>query len=225
MSEVPDTTNDIWETMWTQRAIRYFRPDPIPEDVVRKLIEAATRAPNGQNRQAWAFMVVQDAELRKRIGDEVAVKIGQQPAFKVRVDTGAKSDDRTTRLMMAGGRNLADNLASAPLFILPCIVGPHVPGMDRLLLGSSAYLATQNVMLAARALGLGTVMTIFHVNIMESLREWLELPEDITPVALIPVGYTDAKFGPVKREPIENVTHWDRWGLGPDGTPLARPVG
>jgi nitroreductase len=205
------TTDDIWEAMWTQRAIRYFRPEPVPDELLRKVIEAGTRAPNGTNQQRWAFMVVRDEGLRQKIGDHVARAIGEEPAFQARVDAGIASDDRSTRLMMSGGKHLAANLASAPALIFPCVVGPHPEGMDRMLFGSSIYLAAQNIMLAARAKGLGTVMTIFQLRMIAELREWLGIPENVTPVALIPIGWPDANFGPVKREPVEDVLHWDRW--------------
>ncbi len=114
--------------------------------------------------------------------------------------------------MMSGGKHLADHLDDAPVFVLPCVIGSQPAQMDRILLGSAIYLATQNLMLAARGLGLGTVMTIFHNSMLAELREWLDVPETVTPVALIPLGWPDANFGPVKREPVESVTHWDRWG-------------
>jgi nitroreductase len=210
--ESPATNDSLWGTMSTQRAIRYFRPDPIPDDVLWKVLDHTICAPNGQNRQAWSFVLVRDGALRKRIGEHVARTIGLQPAFKERVESGMRSPDRSTRLMMTGGKHLADHLDDAPVLVLPCIRGPFPEGMDRILFGSAIYLATQNLMLAARGMGLGTVMTSFQAGMLSELREWLELPEDVLPVALIPMGYPDAKFGPLKRDPAENVTHWDRWG-------------
>jgi nitroreductase len=209
---VADGTNDLWEAMSTQRAIRYFKPDPIPDEVLWKVLEHASRAPNGQNRQGWAFVVAKDADVRKRIAGAVAQKIGQEPAFKERVESGSRSEDRSTRLMMAGGKHLADHLDDAPVLVLPCAIGPYPRGIDRLMIGSSIYPAVQNLMLAARGAGLGTVITGFQGAIAGELREWMALPEEVIPVALIPMGYPDAKFGPVKRAPIESVTHWDRWG-------------
>ena len=198
--------------MRTQRAIRYFKPEPVPDEVLWKVMDHAIRAPNGTNRQSWAFVVIRDEELRKRIAAHVALTVGQNPAFKRRVESGMESPDRSTRLMMRGGKHLADHLDDAPVFVLPCVIGPYPEGMDRLLFGSAIYLATQNIMLAARGAGLGTVMTSFHGGMLAELREWLDIPEEVTPVALIPMGWPDAKFGPVKRDPVETVTHWDRWG-------------
>ena len=208
----PDGTDDLWEAMATQRAIRYFRPEPIPEEILWKVLDHTICAPNGQNRQGWGFILVRDEGLRQRIGALVAQVIGQNPAFRDRVERGSQSSDRSTRLMMSGGKHIADHLDDAPVFVLPCVIGSQPPEMDRILLGSAIYLATQNLMLAARGLGLGTVMTSFQNSILAELREWLEIPETVTPVALIPMGCPAAKFGRVKRDPVETVTHWDRWG-------------
>jgi nitroreductase len=205
-------TDNLWEAMSTQRAIRYFKPDPISDEVLWKVLDHTLCAPNGQNRQGWAFLVVREAGLRKRIAEQVALKIGQEPAFKHRVESGMQSSDRSRRLMMAGGKHIADHLDDAPVFVIPCAMGPYPDGIDRLLIGSSIYPAVQNLMLAARGAGLGTVITGFHGAIAAELREWLEIPEQAIPVALIPMGYPDAKFGPVVREPAEESTHWDRWG-------------
>lgn len=206
-------TDDIWEAMSTQRAIRYFNPDPIPDEILWKVLDHASRAPNGQNRQGWSFVVVRDDQLRRRIAAAVAQKIGQEPAFRARVENGMRSPDRSTRLMMTGGKHLADHLDDAPVFVLPCAMGPYPSQIDRLLIGSSIFPAVQNLMLAARAAGLGTVITGFQAAIMSDLREWLTLPEEAIPVALIPLGWPAVRFGPVKREPIESVTHWDHWGV------------
>ncbi|MEO6397650.1 MAG: nitroreductase family protein, partial [Tepidiformaceae bacterium] len=86
------------------------------------------------------------------------------------------------------------------------------PAPRGLLAGSSIYLAVQNLLLTARGLGLGTVMTTFQSAMVEDLTGWLKLPPDTVPVALIPLGYPAVKFGPVKREPTEEVTHWETWG-------------
>lgn len=207
-----DATDNLWVAMSTQRAIRYFRPEPVPDEVLWKVLDHTICAPNGQNRQGWAFIVIRDEVLRKKIGSLVATVIGQNPAFRERVERGSQSSDRSTRLMMSGGKHLADHLDEAPVLLLPCVIGTEPPGMDRILMGSAVYLATQNLMLAARGMGLGTVMTSFQNSIMAELREWLEIPAHVTPVALIPLGWPAAKFGPVKRDPAETVAHWDRWG-------------
>lgn len=212
MTGTREGTNDLWEAMYTQRAIRYFKPDPVPEETLWKVIEAATRAPSGSNTQPWGFVVVQDAAMRKRIGDALREGFMANEQMKAYVESGRTSGDRTLKLMMGGVTNIIEHLDSAPVFVFPCLVGATSPAPQGLLAGSSIYQAVQNLMLAARGLGLGTVMTTFQAGIRTQLTAWLSLPEAAVPAALIPMGYPDANFGPVKRKPVEEVTHWERWG-------------
>lgn len=205
-------TSDLWEAMYTQRAIRYFKPDPVPRELIWKVIEAATRAPSGSNLQPWGFVVLEEAESRKRIADRLRETFAANEGIRTMIETGTKSGDRTARLMMGGVENIFMRFDSAPVFIIPCLHNVASPARDGLLAGSSIYQAVQNLMLAARALGLGTVMTTFQAGMAKELREWLSLPEDSVATALIPMGYPAAKFGPLKRKPVETVTHWERWG-------------
>ena len=199
------TTSDIWETLYTQRAIRAWKTDPVPEELIWKVIEAGTKAPSGTNTQPWGFVVIQDDAIRQAISDQLheGLKGNEQ---------GSQSADKTTRLMLKGAQRLFTNLASAPVFIIPCLYQVSSPAPEGLLSGSSIYGAVQNMLLAARALGLGTVMTTFQMAAEQILRERCNLPDDATPVALIPMGYPDAKFGPTTRKPVETVTHWEQWG-------------
>ena len=205
-------TNDLWEALSTQRAIRYFKPDPVPQELIWKVIEAGTRAPSGSNMQPWGFVVVQDAANRKRIADQLRTQFGSNPTMKAYVEQGKNSGDKTARLMMTGVSNIVDQLDSAPVFIIPCLHNVASPARDGLLAGSSIYQAVQNMLVAARGLGLGTLMSTFQAGMAKELTEWLQLPPDTVPVALIPMGYPAANFGPVKRKPVEEVTHWETWG-------------
>jgi nitroreductase len=206
-------TTDLWEAMFTQRAIRYFKPDPVPADVIRKIIEAATQAPSGSNLQPWGFVVIQDAAMRKRIADKLREGFGANPQMKAYVDSGKASADKSTRLMMGGVSNIVEHLDSAPVLIIPCLHSVQSLAPDGLLAGSSIYQAVQNLMLAARGLGLGTLMSTFQQGMLKELSEWLKLPgEGTRPVALIPMGYPAVNFGPLKRKPVEEVLHWETWG-------------
>jgi nitroreductase len=201
-------SDNFFDVLYTQRAIRYFRTDPVPRDLLLKVIEAGTKAPSGSNRQPWAFLVVDDAPTREEISrllKEHLVEDGQMREYFTR---GAESGDRTERLMMSGALALAENLAKAPALILPCLY----PKSEGLMAGSSIYPAVQNILLAARALGLGTVLTTFNARIEPALRTLLAIPDEARPVALIPIGYPEAKFGPTRRKPAREVTFWGRWG-------------
>ena len=205
------TTSDIWETLYTQRAIRAWKTDPVPEELIWKAIEAGTKAPSGTNTQPWGFVVIQDDAIRQAISDQLHEGLKGNEGLQQMLEQGSQSADKTTRLMLKGAQRLFTNLASAPVFIIPCLYQVSSPAPEGLLSGSSIYGAVQNMLLAARALGLGTVMTTFQMAAEQILREQCNLPDDATPVALIPMGYPDAKFGPTTRKPVETVTHWEQW--------------
>lgn len=212
MPENPGATNDLWEAMYTQRAIRYFRPDPVPKGVLTKLIEAATRAPSGSNLQPWGFVIVTDDAMRARIAGRVRERFMTNEQMKAYVEAGLTSADASRRRMMTGVSNIISQLDSAPVFIFPCLHSATSPAPDGLIAGSSIYPAVQNLLLAVRGLGLGSLMTTFQTAMRSELAEWLHLPEGATPVALLPIGYPAVKFGPVKRKPVEDVIHWETWG-------------
>ncbi len=201
-------SDDFFDVLYTQRAIRYFRPDPVPRDVLLKVIEAGTKAPSGSNRQPWAFLVVDDAATRGEISRTLQEHLRADDQMRNYFTRGAESDDKTERLMMSGALALAENLATAPALIIPCLY----PKGEGLMAGSSIYPAVQNSLLAARALGLGTVLTTFNARIEPALNELLGIPDDARAVALIPIGYPAAKFGPTRRKPANEVTFWGRWG-------------
>jgi nitroreductase len=200
-------TNDLWEAMYTMRAIRYFKPTPVPDELIWRVIEAGTMAPSGANRQPWSFVVVTDDELRRRIADAIRESYAGNEQFRDYVSTVQGSQDRSQRLIYTGVDNLMSNYAQAPVFVIPCVDSP--PG-EAAAAGAIAE-AVQNLMLAARGLGLGTVLTTYPLSLPE-LRELLALPDDVRPVAFVPMGYPDRNFGPLNRKPVQTVTHWNRWG-------------
>jgi nitroreductase len=205
-----DGTDDLWEAIYTTRAIRYFRTDPVPEELIWKVIEAGTMAPSGGNTQPWGFVVVRDPEIRGKIADAIRRNVAGDEGMRTLIDS-APTADRPTRLMLSGVGNLVANFDEAPVLIIPCLYHVTSPAPDGLLAGSSIFQAAQNILLAARGLGLATVFTTFQPAIGE-LDEWLGLPEEATAVAMIPVGWPERNFGPLNRNPVQTVTHWDRWG-------------
>ncbi|MCC6382583.1 MAG: nitroreductase family protein [Dehalococcoidia bacterium] len=211
MTGTQSGTNDLWEALYTQNAMRYFRPDPVPDELVWKVIDAAIRAPSGTNLQPWGFVVVRDDALRSHVAACVRERLLGTEQMRGFIQQGAQSKDRTTRLLMTGVNHIAEHFDSAPVFIVPCLHNVTSPAREGLLAGSSIYQAVQNLLLAARGLGLGTLMTTLQVTVPD-LAERLKLPENTTPVALIPLGYPARNFAPVKRKPAEEVTHWETWG-------------
>jgi nitroreductase len=210
MQPTREGTDSLFDAIYTQRAIRRWRPDPVPAGLIKRVVEAATKAPSGSNQQPWRFVVVSDAGKRAAISAALKRWLESDEATREYFESGARSDDRSVRKMLSGALSLAENLAQAPVFIVPCMYGGQ--RSDRLLTGSSIYPAVQNLLLAARGLGLGTVLTTFQARIEDTVRRELALPEDARPVALIPLGYPDADFGPTRRKPIEEVLYWETWG-------------
>lgn len=193
------------EAMATCRAIRYLKPDPLPDDVVEKILHAATRAPSPGNTQEWDFVVVDDVELRRRIGEAVA------PNLVPRVEAMARPD-RTSKLMLDGVEHMARTLAECPVLVLVCgpVTYPPSNPMEKFT-WSALYPAAQNLILAARALGVGSVFTTIHMNAEPEIREILSIPDEVLIGATIPLGWPDAEFGPVRRRPLGDFVHRNGW--------------
>ena len=194
----------LFEAMYTQRAIRQFKPDPVPDDVVRKLIEAATKAPSGGNSQPWRFLVIRDAESKRVIGEYY--KRAWDAAY------GAQSTSTLQSHVRTSAANLAEHMAEVPVLIMACIQHDGSPGtMGR---GSSIFPAVQNLLLAARGLGLGSVITSLHKRFEQEIKELLGIPENVETAALLPIGYPaeGVSYGPTRRSPVEEVTYQERWG-------------
>ena len=198
-------TDDIglFEAMRTQRAIRYFKPDPVPEELLTKLLEAASKAPSGTNRQMWHFVIVQEPELRAKMAD-IYRRAGRSALPNLQW-----LQDANPRILRSA-THLIERMDDAPVLLLACI---EHNGSTNLTTGSSIYPAVQNILLAARGLGLGSVLTTFHKQYEDEVRTIFGIPHNVETAALLPIGYPadGAGYGPTRRKPLDEVTHWDRW--------------
>lgn len=204
---------DLFEAIHTQRAIRRLKPDPIPDSMIRQLLEAAICAPSGGNRQGWVFIVIRDPELKARLGE--LYREGVQELLKVPYyrDAAAASSDSPAGKLMASARHLAEHLQEAPVLILACLnIEGLAPGIT---MGSSIYPAVQNILLAARGLGIGSTLTTIHRFRDSRVKELLGIPPGVETAALIPLGYPLGKFGRPPRKPVREVAYVDRWGQPP----------
>jgi nitroreductase len=206
-------TDDIWKAIYTQRAIRYWQDRPVPRELLQQVIEAASKAPSGSNTQPWIFVVVDDPAKLALIAAALRAFFENAEPLQDLIEKGQDSEDKTERLMLRGARAFFMKLERAPALVVPCLyqLSSPTPDPTSLLAGSSIYMAVQNLMLSARALGLGTVMTTAHALIEPDLRKALDLPSDAHPVALIPIGYPDANFGPTTRKGLEEILRWNAW--------------
>ena len=196
---------DLFEAMSSCRAIRYLKPDPVPENLVEQVITAATWAPSPGNSQGRDFVVVTDKAKRETIGNAIENAMGSRVAAMER-------PDKTHRLMLDGTQHLLSTLRTCPVLIFVCgkAIYPYEAPRESFV-WSSIYPAAQNLIVAARALGLGTVFTTFQGVAESVIRETLNIPDDVLIGCMIPMGWPDRNFGPVNREPYERVVHHDRW--------------
>ncbi|MGH7960203.1 MAG: nitroreductase family protein [Candidatus Binatia bacterium] len=205
----------IFETIYSTRAMRRFKPDPIPEEVLQKIVEAGTHAPSGGNMQTWGFLLVRDPELKRFIGD---LYFNTWKGIQASLDLPADMPPAQARMMKAA-MHLAEHLHEVPVILLACalkeyppLAGGRHPRMSTATMHGSIYLAVQNILLACRALGVGSVLTTLHCFFEDELKQKLGIPDNMEIAALLPMGYPQGKFGPTTRRPVEEVMRWDRWG-------------
>ena len=202
---------DVFEIMRTTRAMRRLRPDPVPDALIRKILEAGMSAANGGNFQRWRFMVIKDPAIKqavqalyKRAFDEV---VG--PRYANSAPPPGVTAERYKR-QHAAVEYLTDHFHEAPVWIVACIdEGTAKPNRWS---GASIYPAVQNMLLAARALGLGTTLTTRHLLFEQEAEAALGLPLGVHSYAILPIGYPMGKFGPVGRGRLEEFVYGDRWG-------------
>jgi nitroreductase len=209
MSDAVPNTNDLFEIIRTTRSMRRLKPDPVPNELIRKILEAGTRAPSGGNMQRWRFLVIRDAEIKRTVGAYYKRAWDEQVAPRYRSGEPAPgtSRERFLRLLDAA-EHLAAHIHEAPVWIIPCLEGSTATRTS----GSSIYPAVQNMLLAARALGLGATLTTLHLQFEQEAEAALGLPPGVHSYALLPIGYPVGRFGPVRRVPLADVVFENRWG-------------
>jgi nitroreductase len=204
------------EGLTTTRAIRRYLPEPVPEDVLRDILFAATRAPSGSNRQPFRFLVLTDSETSRAA--KALIATGAQKLWNKKRSTDGYEEgtgvlpDSPKARMARTMQEYVDNFAEVPVLILACLVRYREPTPTE---GASVYPACQNLLLAARALGYGGVITGFHGFVEPQLRELLGIPEGTLIAASITLGKPAGSHGPVRRVPMEQVVFADSWGESP----------
>ena len=202
---------DLFEIMQTMRAMRRLKPDPVPDELIGKILQAGTCAPNGGNTQRWRFLVVKDPKIKqavqawyKRAFDEV---VG--PRYATSAPPPGVTAERYAR-QHAAVQYLTDHFHEAPVWIVACIdEGKAAPTRWS---GASIYPAVQNMLLAARALGLGCTLTTRHLLYERESEAAMGLPEGVHSYAILPIGYPMGRFGPVGRGKLSDIVFEDKWG-------------
>lgn len=194
----------VGEAMFTQRAIRRLDPNrPISDAHIKLILDAASKAPTGGNSQPGRFLVIRDRAAIAEFG-----RLYHEAWWAKRRDEMGWSgwDDIPEGSVYRFAAKLADEMKDAPLVILAFTQGGH---------GHSIYPSVQNLLLAARALGIGSVLTTLHPQVMERLHALFEVPEDMEFHCCIPMGYPRGNFGLTQRLPTSATTSWNRWGEAP----------
>jgi nitroreductase len=208
---MPTTPLSAMEVLHSTPARRYLSSDPIPDEVLWDIMDAAIRGPSGGNRQGWGWVVVTDPEIKKPIAGWY--RENWERAYGSRREqilAGDVSGGLTPRGYL-GAEHLAHHLEEAPVWVFPVL--RDAATVNSPYLGSSIYGAVQQLCLAARAHGIGTSLTTLYLGHDEELRELLGLPEDARTMALIPMGYpSKGSWAQPRRLPVEEVVHWGRWG-------------
>ena len=184
---------DVHELFRYQRAIRTFTVEEVPDTLVDQVLTAAIHAPSGSNTQPWHFIVIRDHAVKQAISE---------------VYEEARTAANRDRPPAAGG--VRQPLSAAPVLIVACVNTP-ASGQAGFQTGASIYPSVQNLMLAARALGLGTVLTTLHRRRKARIHEILGIPDHVESAAIIPLGWPDRAYGPNRRPPLAQFVMRDRW--------------
>lgn len=212
--------SDLYEMMSTLRAVRKLRPDPIPDDVLQRVLQAACWAPTGGNQQPWRVVVVRDADKKQALADiyrpewETYVE-----TFRNHIEGLAESELAQWEKVISAGDHLAEHLGDAPAILLFC-ANPRAMAitdrkLDRVSLvgGGSVYPAVQNAMLACVAEGLGCTLTTLHCLREPDIVNLLSIPDGWATAAMVPIGYPVGKgHGPITRRPPSEMAFLDTFG-------------
>ena len=208
----------FYEFLRTQRAVRRLRPDPIPDEVLARILDATRHAPSGGNRQGWRMVLVTDSAKKARLGELYTPM--WEAYCKQYANTDGMSPDAAASLKrtLDSGSYMAAHMGEYPLIAVVCFNPKHLAvtdsGQDRVSVvgGGSIYPAVQNFMLACRVEGLGCVLTTLLCAHEPEVKALLSIPEDWYTAAAIPVGYPVGKgYGPVNRLPAEELFYFDSW--------------
>ncbi len=206
----PDVASrDVLDIIATTRAMRRLKPDPVPDALIRQVLEAGTAAANGGNTQKWRFMVIRDRARKqavqawyKKAFDEV---VG--PRYASSAAPPGVTAEKYHR-QHGAVEYLTEHFADAPVWIVCCLEGPN-PNRSA---GASIYPAVQNMLLACRALGLGSTLTTRHLLFEKEAEAALGLPPGVHSYAILPIGWPMGKFGPVGRGKLAEFVYGDEYG-------------
>ncbi len=201
----------LFEAIYSCRAMRRLRPDPVPEELLLRLVDAANQAPSGRNFQRGRWIIVREHGQKQRVAE--LNRRASEAAARDQAERGEPlphHDVEKRRRMWEAVLWQSEHMHEAPAIIVACAVLDH-PGQDPNRYAGSIWPGIQNLLLAARAVGLGAVATTYALRFRDELHEALGLPPDAAVQSIIPVGFPIGNFGPVTRRPVGEITMFDRW--------------
>ncbi|MCC5952730.1 MAG: nitroreductase family protein [Acidimicrobiia bacterium] len=224
--------------MMTQRAVRRLRPDPVDDEIVLRCIELALKAPTGSNGQNWEFVVVKDRATKAKLAEryrqawKIYGGIGHKVAEggsdagglagMVAKATGSSSPggNESMRKILAAVQWQVDNFEDLPVLVVPCLRGSRAPFVPMPAIAATSYYGSiypsvQNLLLAARSMGLGASLITLPLWSATSVRKALGLPLSVQPACVVPLGWPKGRYGPTTRRPVGDVVHVDRFGHRP----------
>ena len=210
MAEIEELTMPIEEAMRTQRAIRRLKVDPVDDALVRRLIELALKAPTGSNAQNWEFIVVRRPDVKAKLARQ------NRRAWNLygRIGRYLVRNDAKMQRVIDAVQWQADNFEDIPVLVVACLKGRRLPFPPTAASGyfGSIYPSVQNLLLAARAAGLGAALITLPLWSTFAARRILGCPFNVLPCAVIPLGWPRGRYGPTTRKPVEQVVSIDRYG-------------
>jgi nitroreductase len=214
---LPTDVVGLLEGLASTRAIRRYTDEPVPPEALRAMLFAATRAPSGSNRQPYRFIVLTDgpnARAAKELIAEGARAAWGGKRVNDGYDEGSGAIENSPKARMAATmQRYVDDFDRVPVLVLPCLVRYRDPAPFE---GASIFPSCQNLLLAARALGYGGVLTGWHFAVEARLRELLGVPEGVFMAATITIGKPEGSHGPVRRRPLSELVYGESWDAAPD---------
>lgn len=204
---------DLYEALYTTRAMRRVSPDPIPDEVVHSMLDAAIRSPSGGNSQNWRWVTVTERATIRELGTLYAEAWRElnETMYKGVLEAAKARGDTSTQRVLSSSQWLADNFAQIPLVVLP--FHRNDPS------GASIYPGVWSLMLAARGNGVGTTLTtVLGIFKSKEVAELLGVPleKGWQNAAAITCGYPLGRWGLAKRAPVQDVVYEEQWGSSPD---------
>ena len=209
----PGDAMSLFDTIYHCRAMRKLDTKPVPQELLIKLVDAANQAPSGSNMQSGRWMIVQDADVKAELAklNRAGVNDYIGPMIENPGSLPHQDQEKRTRMMKSVLWQM-EHLHEIPALIIACMdFGVKADAAMMARGGGSIWPGIQNLLLAARALGLGAAPTTLALQDQAAVAKVLNLPETMGAFCLIPVGYPLGKFGPVTRKPLSEILRFDQW--------------